>query len=398
MALPSPSFSFALPSVFDGTLLDCHLYHSKPTRSPENSNAAIVAHPYAPLGGSYDDPVVSDIANVLLREGYIVCLFNLRGAGKSGGRTSWSSKPELSDYVSFYGFMLHYVQGIGLYSKKNFIVEAEADAPRIGSEANTMPQQQTLILGGYSYGSLLVTHLPPVEQVIDIFRQPCNGSSEAVIRDRAVDLSKRWAKRLEEQKAHGRGRQRQSRSPNIATSASLSVAVGDESTGRRTSRDSRRSLDLEGIRKSFDQARARIHFGRMESCSDSEEEKLDEIQIATPSIQHLLVSPLLPPVSNFLTMFSRPFLESRTREHANHSHNPQLTLKPTLAIFGDSDTFTSKRKLRKWAETLTKAPGSRFDFEEIEGAGHFWRHTEEQQTMQMAIGRWLHSEKSTHYE
>lgn len=398
MSLPRPSFSFAIPSIFDGTLLDCRLYHPKLTRPSGNADAAIVAHPYAPLGGSYDDPVVSDIADILLRAGFIVCLFNLRGAGNSGGRTSWSSKPELSDYVSFYGFVLHYVQGLDSFLKRTSVLESEAGTPGLRSEANAMPQQPTLILGGYSYGSLLVTHLPPVDQVIGIFRQPCNGSSEAVIRDRAADLSRKQAKRIEEQKIHGRGRQRQSRSANLATPASLSVAVGDESTSRRTSRDSRRSLDLEGIRKSFDQARARMHFGRTESCSDAEEEKLDDIPITAPFIEYLLVSPLLPPVSNFLTMFSRPILESRTGEYATQPHDLQLTLRRTLAIFGDSDTFTSKRKLRKWTVALTKASESRFKFEEIKGAGHFWRHIEEQQMMHTAISRWLHSGKSIQSE
>jgi alpha/beta superfamily hydrolase len=41
-------------------------------------NAAIVAHPYAPLGGCYDDPVVASMGNALLDAGYIVGTFNFR--------------------------------------------------------------------------------------------------------------------------------------------------------------------------------------------------------------------------------------------------------------------------------------------------------------------------------
>ena len=40
--------------------------------------AAVVAHPYAPLGGCYDDPVVSEVVGVLLGEGWIVGTFNFR--------------------------------------------------------------------------------------------------------------------------------------------------------------------------------------------------------------------------------------------------------------------------------------------------------------------------------
>jgi alpha/beta superfamily hydrolase len=37
-----------------------------------------VAHPYAPLGGCYDDPVVNFIGAQLLQAGYVVGTFNFR--------------------------------------------------------------------------------------------------------------------------------------------------------------------------------------------------------------------------------------------------------------------------------------------------------------------------------
>ncbi len=40
--------------------------------------AAIVAHPYAPLGGCYDDPVVDVVASTILKAGFIVGTFNFR--------------------------------------------------------------------------------------------------------------------------------------------------------------------------------------------------------------------------------------------------------------------------------------------------------------------------------
>jgi alpha/beta superfamily hydrolase len=40
--------------------------------------AAIVAHPYAPMGGCYDDPVVDVVAATILKQGYIVGTFNFR--------------------------------------------------------------------------------------------------------------------------------------------------------------------------------------------------------------------------------------------------------------------------------------------------------------------------------
>lgn len=37
-----------------------------------------MAHPYAALGGCYDDPVVDVIATAILQEGFIIGTFNFR--------------------------------------------------------------------------------------------------------------------------------------------------------------------------------------------------------------------------------------------------------------------------------------------------------------------------------
>jgi hypothetical protein len=82
MSLPKPSYTFTIPSIHDDTLLDCRVYHppSKQRRTSTHNawSGAIVAHPYAPLGGSQDDPVVSVISSVLLKRGFIVGTFNFR--------------------------------------------------------------------------------------------------------------------------------------------------------------------------------------------------------------------------------------------------------------------------------------------------------------------------------
>jgi hypothetical protein len=82
-ALPEPALKLTIPSIHDDLTLDCRIYHpSSLTGSskapPWHKNAAIVAHPYAPMGGSYKDPIVDVIASTLLRLGYLVCTFNFR--------------------------------------------------------------------------------------------------------------------------------------------------------------------------------------------------------------------------------------------------------------------------------------------------------------------------------
>lgn len=83
--LPPPTLSFTIPSVHDNSSLECRIYHPSclaPTNasqiSPWRKKAAIVAHPYAPLGGSYDDAVVDLVASTILKEAFVVGTFNFR--------------------------------------------------------------------------------------------------------------------------------------------------------------------------------------------------------------------------------------------------------------------------------------------------------------------------------
>jgi hypothetical protein len=87
MHLPEPALTLTLPSIHDGTILDCRIYHPlglasslsfSTSSTGQPKNAAIVAHPYAPLGGSYDDPVLDEVAGQLLAKDFIVGTFNFR--------------------------------------------------------------------------------------------------------------------------------------------------------------------------------------------------------------------------------------------------------------------------------------------------------------------------------
>lgn len=83
--LPPPALTFTIPSVHDDLVLQCRLYHPAclaPTNVSQirewRKRAAIVAHPYAPLGGCYDDPIVDVVASTILKQGFIVGTFNFR--------------------------------------------------------------------------------------------------------------------------------------------------------------------------------------------------------------------------------------------------------------------------------------------------------------------------------
>ena len=79
--LPKPNYAFNIPSIHDDLELDCRLYY--PRRTEQNSGIfgkafTIFAHPYATLGGTYDDPVVALAGGILLRYGCTLITFNFR--------------------------------------------------------------------------------------------------------------------------------------------------------------------------------------------------------------------------------------------------------------------------------------------------------------------------------
>ena len=86
--MAEPAYSISIPSIEDDTLLDCRIYHPKNLHTvlregQYNSHGikgAILAHPYAPLGGCYDDSVVISVAETLLEQGFVVGTFNFRYA------------------------------------------------------------------------------------------------------------------------------------------------------------------------------------------------------------------------------------------------------------------------------------------------------------------------------
>lgn len=75
-----PLREFFIPSVYDGTRLSCRIYQLDGIHYQQLPviKAAIVAHPYASLGGNNDDPVVASITAELVRKGYLVLTLNFR--------------------------------------------------------------------------------------------------------------------------------------------------------------------------------------------------------------------------------------------------------------------------------------------------------------------------------
>lgn len=256
------------------------------------------------------------------------------------------------------------------------------------SEADARATQGTqLVLGGYSYGALIAMQLPILDVILNRFQTVAKGTAEAEIRLRAVSLAVQWSK-----DAHLHHEMRQARrvgSHEKVRSSARSMALamgGDESEpgSRRHSRDSRRSLDA--VRRSVERGRRKLGLKRHYDDMSEEaliEESLTSTSVPAPQTYYLLISPPLILVTTLVTTFS-----SMIRMNTPYSEE-KICCSPTLMIYGDRDFFTSQKRYRKWAEVLAAKPGSRFQFHEVAGAGHFYREKGVETEMRSYIREWI---------
>ncbi|KAH7018384.1 Alpha/Beta hydrolase protein [Microdochium trichocladiopsis] len=398
--LPPPTLSFMLPSLHDDTRLACRIYHPASLNGTGHGrdvkawsgNAAVVAHPYAMMGGCYDDRIVDLIGGVFLHAGYMVATFNFRGASPSGGRTSWTSKAEQADYMSVVGFLAHYVHYL--------------DPPfqSIHEDKPSGTVKPRMLLAGYSYGAMVTLKIPALEKIMEAFTSPRIHTAAADIRLRAQHLAEQQNKIL---------------STPASPRKSLGMRVGgaDEDSPRKSHDKPRRSHSFdreEKIRKGVIELLERTklihhhhhhhrkHHAENENKKPTEDNVEKRMQVidgmTTFHSAYLVISPPYGIVTNLATMtIPNPFASWPARK-GHHSHKGlddatfkdpkdepsaasepigevddfKLIRNPTLAIFGDADAFLTLRKMRDWASKLDSTSGSTFHYLEFPGAGHFW--------------------------
>ena len=331
---------------------------------------------------------------------HFYCLTNVylfyRGAGASKGGTSWQAKSETEDYISFAGFLISYVEALRAIGSLTHSSACSDSTSPVIPPAEVLPrtfsdrsQGIILILAGYSYGSLVTTNLPTTENILCRFGTAVKGSAGSEIRLRAASLAAQCHKDARLYLEAQRAKRSVSHEKLKVSTHSLAVAMsGDESEpgSRRPSQESRRSL--EAVRRSMDRSRRKLGFRQQSHSSDLPdcavvEESLEPVNFPLPRTSYLLVSPVLPPISVFLTMFSG------SRSSKSRDHLDKFIRNPTLTVYGDKDFFTSWKKLRKWAEDLKTCSGSRFQFHEVSGAGHFWHEDGADNQMRKCIRDWV---------
>ncbi|KAK5126738.1 hypothetical protein LTR85_009672 [Meristemomyces frigidus] len=413
------AYTFTLPSVADDTTLECRVYHPPDidtvlSRNDRGIGGAVFAHPYAPLGGSYDDPVVLSVTETLLEQGYIIGTFNFRGASGSQGSTTWTGRAETEDYVSVTGFMIYYLHHLNMSRRNDTLATIPSAGGRVLDQDSEVPFQALseepirLLLGGYSYGSLVLARLPSPQTITAHFQEAAIGTAAAEIILRARMLAKQTLQAAQELQSPARSRGRALNHDDAAASPTQRakaspVMVGGEETDpseRRQSRDSRRSADI--VRKSVEmphriKARIRRHSDKTKPNPTPEKENPHTIggDGLAPRVRscYLLVSPVLLPFTNILCPPGPPTPTLGSNRRVGETSAGSMFLqRPTLALFGTSDIFTSSRRLRAWAEK--QAHGSNdasFTWEQIDKAGHFWREEGVMQALQARISSWVNN-------
>ena len=292
--------------------------------------------------------------------------------------------------MSVTGFLVHYIHYLDPF--KDATTQESSEPP-------------VLILAGYSYGAMITTQIPPLEQILDPFSQPAIGSPEAEIRLRAQHLAEQQnavlSSVLEMRPLSPGGRH----SPRRA----LGMRVGGNETDE-VAQEPRTSFSAEAeekIRKGVAQLMAKTKLGHkskhpdgvdgqeIESHEHPEPEHLHQVSdLVVPRVAYVLVSPLQGVITHLATMSFMPSTSSllskfpgRSQKEApkgpdsddqeessadGHRAEMKLVQNPTLAAYGDNDVFVPVHKLRTWAKRLQQIEGSKFHAVEISSAGHFW--------------------------
>ncbi|KAF9699034.1 hypothetical protein EKO04_002945 [Ascochyta lentis] len=393
-----PHYSFTIPSVHDDTTLDCRIYHPDVFDEPLDGGfgqrwrkqGILMAHPYAPMGGSYDDRVVGIVVDELLKAGYVIGTFNFRGAhgSKHKGRTSWSGRPELDDYASFAACFMNYMNLIQPFPSPGTIFTPDQSPvrPAARQQDNSSPGQAPLvILDGYSYGSLILRHLPSVTSILQRFSSPLAGSAADEILLRAHKLADQsnleWINLAHNHEREKRRRNLEHKKPRT---------IGGEETSpevRRSSREAKRSLDIPHSLDLGHRLRSLSHRGRRPGNSTTSL-KQAEVTITIPEIRYLLISPLTPPISTLVAPALGQKLWSRSRE----TETTTVGKCASLAIYGDQDIFVSARKTRDWCGQLKTEHGSAFSSVEVAGAEHFWVEQGVEKQLRTALRGWVAEE------
>lgn len=197
------------------------------------------------------------------------------------------------------------------------------------SEEEEEVEEMELLIGGYSYGSLIASLTPPIPDILKLLEEPPPSTpafAKALLT--AKESARRWL------------------DTHSSTRTSYSGTFNRAAVLAALQQEENRKLECEQVRHGIDKK-------------------------WKVTARYLLVSPLLPPISSFMMGFAGMKAWSLGRGSVDEGEKGIEAMGArVLAVYGDGDTFTGIRKYRKWRE---KMEDERWRGVEVGGAGHFWR-------------------------
>ncbi|KAL8649658.1 MAG: hypothetical protein Q9226_005486 [Calogaya cf. arnoldii] len=352
--IPQPTHEFCIPSIYDNTALACRIYcaDDEPPegyKDPETARVtlplpaakgAIVAHNY---WGSYDNTVVLNIVDELLNAGFTVGTFNLRKSKfRSKGKGTWTSKAEIQDYISFVGLFMYYLSGVFPPQHDVGPFDDFSGLTRIPLARPTIRFPTLLVLAGYSYGALLIRHLPTVPVVLSQFSKVLKGSAEAEIRKRAFKLAVIDAM--------------DSPSPGL-----LAYFGFNPQWTKNEAEKHRKELKDPWVREKAKNSRSKKSLGRR----SPKEDYIARIEVPTPRTAYLLISMRLGGWPSLVAgLKKREDMEMLDRKFEDNA---------TLLIHGSWDGLTSEGHLTGWFNEIEGRSGGRCQCAVVDEAGHSWK-------------------------
>ncbi|KAK6527206.1 hypothetical protein TWF281_010396 [Arthrobotrys megalospora] len=338
------------PTHHDHTI-EARVYH--PPEFPQNyglsplhpRKAAIIAHPYATLGGTWDDPVVLSLVSLLTRKGWVVATFNFCGAGNSKGKTSWTGNQEKEEYATVAAFLVKYVECIDPHAFTISTTSTTVEVPANSTPQPLKKQPIKVLLGGYSYGSLIASRTPSADRILK--------TMDKDVLAYATRTAYEWASTEKR------------RSFAMVRGAALGRSVWANNDD-----DEEEECQGEGSKDGNNSN---------ERGSGGVDEKVNyNVQLEMESYW-LLVSPLLPPVSMFLNL-PNPIAwlptKKKKEEEEEHLEDEVEDERDVLAVYGSDDLFTGVGRYRNWTKGKVERSGGKFRGVEVDGAGHFWMQEE----------------------
>lgn len=134
---------FCTVEVGGGINLEARLF--KPTSVKNSSLVIVFVHPYTVLGGCQG--LLKGMAGKLAERGYTTLTFDMRGAGRSTGKSSWTGSSEVHDVVAICRWASQYIP-----TERILLVGSSAGAPIAGSAVDQLPQVVGYVSLGYPFG------------------------------------------------------------------------------------------------------------------------------------------------------------------------------------------------------------------------------------------------------